>query len=40
MAEKSDDSTSSLYSLADFGDESGTKIRKDENYEKNYLVGK
>ncbi|MBI9094522.1 MAG: ATP-binding protein [Sphaerochaeta sp.] len=31
---------SSLYSLADFKPEEGTKIRKDEHYEKNYLLGK
>ena len=31
---------SHLYSLADFVDEDGKKIRKDENYQKNYLVGK
>ena len=31
---------SSLYSLADFVDDDGIKIRKDENYEKNYLLGK
>ena len=31
---------STLYSLADFVDEDGTKIRKDESYEKNYLLGK
>ena len=29
-----------LYSLADFKDEEGDKIRKDEDYEKNYLLGK
>lgn len=29
-----------LYSLADFVDDGGNKIRKDENYLKNYLVGK
>ena len=29
-----------LYSLADFVDYDGDKIRKDENYEKNYLLGK
>lgn len=33
-------SQSQLYSLADFEDEGGNKIRKDENYRKNYLVGK
>ena len=31
---------STLYSLADFVDEDGSKIRKDESYEKNYLIGK
>lgn len=29
-----------LYSLADFIDEDGSRIRKDESYEKNYLLGK
>lgn len=40
FAEKSSDGISTLYSLADFVDESGNRIRKDESYEKNYLVGK
>ncbi len=40
FAEKSEIGVSSLYSLSDFTDEDGTKIRKDENYEKNYLLGK
>jgi hypothetical protein len=31
---------SSLYSLADFRSDQGSKIRKDEQYEKNYLLGK
>lgn len=31
---------STLYSLADFVDEDGIRIRKDESYEKNYLLGK
>ncbi len=31
---------STLYSLADFKDSEGSKIRKDEDYEKNYLLGK
>lgn len=31
---------STLYSLADFVDEDGAHIRKDESYEKNYLIGK
>ncbi len=37
---KSDAGESVLYSLADFKDEEGDKIRKDEDYEKNYLLGK
>lgn len=40
FSEKSSDGISTLYSLADFLDEDGLKIRKDENYEKNYLLGK
>ncbi len=40
FTEKSQQGISSLYSLADFVDETGSKIRKDENYEKNYLLGK
>lgn len=40
FTEKDADGVSSLYSLADFVDEEGGKIRKDENYEKNYLLGK
>lgn len=40
FTEKDLDGVSTLYSLADFVDEDGTKIRKDENYEKNYLLGK
>ena len=40
FTEKDTDGVSTLYSLADFVDEEGTKIRKDENYEKNYLLGK
>ncbi|NLB41474.1 MAG: ATP-binding protein [Clostridiales bacterium] len=31
---------SDLYSLADFSDDNGNKIRKDEAYSKNYLLGK
>lgn len=34
------DGVTNLYSLAEFKDEKGDKIRKDENYEKNYLLGK
>jgi len=40
FTEKSEIGLSTLYSLADFVDEDGSKIRKDENYEKNYLLGK
>lgn len=40
FTEKASTGISSLYSLADFVDEDGAKIRKDENYEKNYLLGK
>ncbi len=40
FSEKNDRGISTLYSLAEFEDEDGTKIRKDENYEKNYLLGK
>lgn len=40
FTEKDFNGVSTLYSLADFVDEDGVKIRKDENYEKNYLLGK
>lgn len=40
FTEKDSDGVSTLYSLADFVDEDGIKIRKDENFEKNYLLGK
>ena len=40
FTEKQQNGISQLYSLADFVDEDGVKIRKDENYEKNYLLGK
>ena len=40
FTEKDSSGVSNLYSLADFVDEDGAKIRKDENYEKNYLLGK
>ena len=40
FTEKDNNGVSTLYSLADFVDEGGTKIRKDESYEKNYLLGK
>lgn len=40
FTEKDDMGLSTLYSLADFVDEDGSRIRKDESYEKNYLLGK
>ncbi len=40
FTEKDSNGVSVLYSLADFVDEDGIKIRKDESYEKNYLLGK
>ena len=40
FSEKAANGISTLYSLADFVDEDGAKIRKDENHEKNYLLGK
>lgn len=40
FTEKDKNGVSSLYSLADFVDDEGSRIRKDESYEKNYLIGK
>lgn len=40
FVQKDDKGLSTLYSLADFVDEDGARIRKDESYEKNYLLGK
>lgn len=40
IVEKDERGVSTLYSLADFVDEDGSRIRKDESYEKNYLIGK
>ena len=40
FTEKDEQGISTLYSLADFVDEDGARIRKDESYEKNYLLGK
>ncbi len=40
FVDKDTGGVSRLYSLADFVDVDGSKIRKDENYEKNYLLGK
>lgn len=40
FTEKGDDSASKLYSLVEFKGEDRKTIRKDENYEKNYMMGK
>lgn len=40
FVEKDNNGISSLYSLADFVDDDGNHIRKDESYERNYLLGK
>lgn len=40
FTDKDKEGATTLYSLADFYDEDGVKIRKDENFEKNYLLGK
>ena len=40
FTEKASSGVTTLFSLADFVDEDGVKIRKDESYEKNYLLGK
>lgn len=40
FSEKGSDGVSTLYSLYDFYDDDGNKIRKDEDYQKNYLLGK
>lgn len=40
FTEKKAGGNSILYSLADFVEENGAKIRKDESYLKNYIVGK
>ncbi len=40
FTEKDSNGLSTLFSLSDFVDEDGDKIRKDENFEKNYLLGK
>lgn len=39
FVQKKEDGTSSLYSLADYKDDEGAKVRKDEPWQKNYLVG-
>jgi hypothetical protein len=40
FVEKDERGVSTLYSLADFVYEDGSRIRKDESYQKNYLIGK
>ncbi len=40
FVQKDERGVSSLYSLADFVNEDGVRIRKDESYEKNYMIGK
>ena len=40
FSEKNQDGVSTLYSLADFVDSEGYKVRKDADLEKNYLLGK
>ena len=40
FTEKDDKGASNLYSLSDFVGEDGEKIRKDEDFQKNYLTGK
>ena len=40
FVKKDSQGLSTLYSLADFVDEDGVRIRKVESYEKNYLLGK
>lgn len=40
FSEKDENGASSLYSLVEFQDKDGEKIRKDESYGKNYVVGK
>ena len=39
MVDKDEDGVSDLYSLADFKDEDGNKVRRDEALAKNYLTG-
>lgn len=40
FTEKSEDGASSLYSLAEFKDDSGEKVRREENFARNYMLGK
>ncbi|KAF5077571.1 AAA domain, putative AbiEii toxin, Type IV TA system [anaerobic digester metagenome] len=40
FSEKNSDEETELYSLSDFEDINGNKIRSDENYMRNYLLGK
>ena len=39
MVNKNKDGVSELYSLAEFKDEDGNKVRRDEALAKNYLTG-
>ena len=39
MVNKDKDGLSELYSLADFKDDNGNKVRRDEALAKNYLTG-
>ena len=39
MVNKNKDGVSELYSLAEFKDEDGNKVRRDEALAKNYLIG-
>ena len=39
MVNKDADGVSELYALADFKDEDGNKVRRDEVFAKNYLTG-
>ena len=39
LVDKDQDGVSDLYSLADFKDEDGNKVRRDEALAKNYLTG-
>ncbi len=40
FVEKDNDGVSTLYSLSDYVDDEGAKIRNDENFQRNYLLGK
>lgn len=40
FTEKNEEGISKLYSLSDFTNDEGDKIRKDQDYQKNYILGK